>query len=41
MFESLCQSDMPMFKTGYLLFKKVDIGKVENYEAVTVLLTRT
>ena len=36
MFERLCQSDMTMFKSGYLLFKKV-----ENYEAITVLLTRT
>ena len=36
MFERLCQSDMTMFKSGYLLFKKV-----ENYEATTVLLTGT
>ena len=36
MFERLYQSTMTMFEMGYLLFKKV-----ENYEAIMVLLTRT
>ena len=41
MFERLRQSDMLMYELGDLLFKKVDTEKVENYEAITVLLTRT
>ena len=40
MFERLRQSNMTMNKSGIVLFKKVDIKSVENYEAVMMLLTR-
>ena len=40
MFERLHQYNMTMNKSGIVLFKKVDIKSVENYEAVMMLLTR-
>jgi hypothetical protein len=40
MFERLRQSDMKMCELGEKPFKRVDIVKVENYEAIMKLQTR-
>ena len=34
-------SDMIMYESGDMLFKKVDLERVENYEAIMMLLTKT
>ena len=34
-------SDMIMYELGDMLFKKVDLERVKNYEAIMMLLTKT
>ena len=34
-------SDMIMYESGDMLFKKVDLERVKNYEAIMMLLTKT